>query len=158
GYFTSINTAAEQLSGYTRAEALHMQIAQVVMPEHLALAMQMTARQLAGETLPPYELEIQTKAGVRVPLEVHTRLIRHQGQPVGMQGIARDIRERKRGEAALRHATEAAEAANRAKSEFLATMSHELRTPLSVILGYTAILLEEEPFSVREQRETLSRI
>jgi PAS domain S-box-containing protein len=101
GYFTSVNTAAERLSGYTRAEALQMHIAQVVVPEHLARANQTTERQLAGETPPPYELEIQTKAGRRVPVELHTRLILQGGQPVGIQGIARDISERKQLEATL---------------------------------------------------------
>src|SRR5262249_15829349 len=140
GYFTSINKAAARLSGYTQAEALQMHISQVVAPEHLALANQTTARQLAGETPPPYELEIRTKEGRKVPLELHTRLISHEGRPVGIQGIARDISERKRTEETLQYAKEAAEAANTAKSEFLSTMSHELRTPLSVILGYTDIL------------------
>src|SRR5262249_52469315 len=90
GYFTSINKAAARLSGYTQAEALQMHISQVVAPEHLALANQTTARQLAGETPPPYELEIRTKEGRQVPLELHTRLISHEGRPVGIQGIARD--------------------------------------------------------------------
>jgi signal transduction histidine kinase len=57
--------------------------------------------------------------------------------------IVRDITERKRIAMELLQAKEAAEAADRTKSEFLATMSHELRTPLTVILGYTDLIIEE---------------
>ena len=54
--------------------------------------------------------------------------------------LAREIIERKRVEAALKQAKEAAEASDRAKSDFLATMSHEFRTPMNAILGFTEIL------------------
>ncbi|HEV2149787.1 MAG TPA: histidine kinase N-terminal 7TM domain-containing protein, partial [Longimicrobiaceae bacterium] len=57
--------------------------------------------------------------------------------------VLRDVSERARVREALQHAKDAAEAANRTKSQFLANVSHELRTPLSGILGSCEVLVEE---------------
>ena len=70
-----------------------------------------------------------------------------------------EIADRKQFEVQLREAKEAAEAANRAKSMFLATMSHEFRTPLNVILGFTQLLKQRANLDADQQQDvrTISR-
>ncbi len=106
GNFTSFNKMAERLSGYSRGEALQMHVAKLLAPEHVDRARAMVDRKLAGEDSTIYQLEIISKSGERVPLEVATKLIYHQGKPVGVQGIGRDITERKRADEALRKTEE----------------------------------------------------
>jgi len=101
GNFTSLNKTGERITGYSREEALQMNIAEVVVPEQLHRAREMIARKATTDDATVYELEIFSKEGRRVPLEVSTRLIYEGGAAVGVQGIARDVTERKRVEAEL---------------------------------------------------------
>jgi PAS domain S-box-containing protein len=102
GNFTSFNRLAEQVSGYTRDEALKMNIAEIVAPEYLGLARRMIARKVTKGVSTTYELEIVAKDGRRVPVEVSTRIIYEGENPVEVQGVARDITERKLVEEELR--------------------------------------------------------
>ncbi|MDQ1591564.1 MAG: hypothetical protein QOG71_2191 [Pyrinomonadaceae bacterium] len=103
GNFTSLNKTGERITGYTREEAVSLNIAQVIVPEHLALAREMMARKGSTDEATVYEVDIIAKDGRRVPLEVSTRLVYRNGVPCGVQGIARDIAERKHTEAKLLH-------------------------------------------------------
>jgi diguanylate cyclase (GGDEF)-like protein/PAS domain S-box-containing protein len=104
GNFTSLNRAGEVITGYSRDEALRMNISEVVAPEFLDMARTMTSRKLAGDLPSTYELEIIAKGGHRVVLEINTRLIVSDGMPVGVQGIGRDISERRQAEQSLHNA------------------------------------------------------
>ncbi len=106
GRFTSVNKAGLQATGYTLEEALQENMAHILSPEHFEQAREMVLRKLRGEPTTAHELEILTKDGRRIPVEVRTRLLYENGRPIGVQGIARDITERKEAEEALRHANE----------------------------------------------------
>ena len=102
GNFTSLNRVGERITGYTRAEVATMNVADVIAPEHLNLAREMIARKASENVSTVYEIDIISKQARRIRLEVSTRLIFSGGKPVGVQGIARDLTERKNSEEALR--------------------------------------------------------
>lgn len=83
----------------------------------------------------------QRTDGTTFPVEVTLTPVRLNGRDV-ILSVWHDIAERKRVEDALRTAKEAAESANRTKSEFMTRMNHELRTPLTAIIGFSRVLLQ----------------
>jgi PAS domain S-box-containing protein len=103
GRITSVNRRAELTFGYSREECLGRDASEMVPAEHHPRMREAMRRKLEGDTAPTvYEMEIVSKDGTRVPVEINSRLILEGGKPVGIQGIARDISERKRTFQALR--------------------------------------------------------
>jgi PAS domain S-box-containing protein len=110
GNITSLNRAAERITGYARAEALKMNFLDFVAPEDLENTRQVIERQISWEMPSNFEINIIAKDGHRVALWISKRTIYHEGKPIAIQGIARDVSEHKRTEGALQQAKEKLEA------------------------------------------------
>ncbi len=134
---------AERILGYSADEAVGEDFSMLMPPRrrrrrqrYLQFAL---ASQHRGMTGSGRETVAQRKDGSEFPVELSISRVR-AGSEFLLTGILRDITERKRVEQDLIQARVQAEAANRAKSQFLATMSHEMRTPLNGVLGTTNLL------------------
>jgi PAS domain S-box-containing protein len=145
------NPAFEQLFGYTQTELSGRNIVEVVSsPEYRTEASRNVSLVQEGGVIRSISRR-QRKDHSLVDVELLGAPVMVAGRKVGIFAFYLDITERKQAMAALEQAKAAAEAANQAKSAFLATMSHEIRTPMNAIIGMTGLLLDTELTS--EQRD-----
>ena len=142
GEITFVSPSCRVL-GIDPQEAIGQSAIEFVIPEDRPRAMEAFARLLKHDPADgPFRSEHRApKAGGGfIWLEASPTVIRDEnGEPISVISSYRDVTDRREREIALAAATEAAEAATRAKAEFLSNMSHEIRTPLNGILGFAQL-------------------
>ena len=149
GTFTGINKAAERVLGYSQDDVPRITVQDVVVPEQLELAQGMVARKVAGDvSRTEYELDVLARSGRRVTLEVNTRLVKRDGVVVAVQGIARDVTERKRLEWQLGQSQKM-----EAVGQLAGGIAHDFNNLLAVILGYATFIERRAPEGSDDERD-----
>ena len=130
GHYTFLNRRGRELTGYTADEITTIDNAAVTSPEHLALSKRMLRLKLERGTSEPtvYEIDLLTKDGRKIPVEISSQLMFTNGEPFAVLGIARDISARRQNEEAMALLNETLRDANVRADQQIHQLSNQIST------------------------------
>jgi PAS domain S-box-containing protein len=155
---TYMSAGIVRLTGVPAAQIIRDRtalISAIHLEDRAGYADAMERSRLTGAPL-DHTFRVNTRDGRLIWMHVRSAPRRQPDGRTVWDGIARDITGERRAAEALQQAKEAAEAAERTKSDFLATMSHEIRTPMNTVIGMTRLTLQT-PLAPK-QRNYLEKI
>lgn len=141
----SWNPAAESIFGYSAEEAIGKSANELIIHEDIRASVDQVCSDLLTATEPSTnQNENITRDKKRIVCQwYNTPLVDKDGELMGISSIVQDVTKEIEYEKHLQKDKEIAEAANEAKSQFMANMTHEFRTPMNAILGFSELLKEE---------------
>jgi PAS domain S-box-containing protein len=125
-HFTSLNSAGERMTGFSRDEFIKKNVSEIILPEYLPLVKKMISRKRNEALTTVYEVEMIRKDGRRIPIEVSSVALYENNKPHEFLGIARDITERK--------------IIEKQREVFLSLITHEIKNPLTSAILFVDLL------------------